>query len=470
MTRISRFVVVLGVGLGVGRDRLAEGEDLGQAWDRALRVNAQLQSQQAESVAAGLNLAAARSARLPTVRTFTFNSFLTVTPQITTSSFFGTVKGGTGSGGVLAGIPPLAPIFVGSGQRDLPVSLTFASVPLYTGGRILRNIDAAGAQLGAQRSEEFRTALDLKLTVAEAYVGVLRARKNREVARSNVEQLTSFARDVRNRREQGLAIRSDELAAEVSLANAQLAEIQARTALDSAWATYNRYLCRPLTEVVDLNELTAVPATVDWKQLADQAIRDAATSVAGKEEEVRALTLRAIGDRPELAGLAEQARGLRAQADVTRAGIKPQVSFSMGFVYLGSNNFVPQGIGAATFLADWTITDSGASRRRAAAQRQQELATLRRRSDTAADIALQVRTRWLDLQQARRRIPVARLAIAQAEENINVVTDRYRQQLSTYTEVLDAETRRIQSLNNFSNAIYDENLAGFRLHRAVGDL
>jgi outer membrane protein TolC len=83
---------------------------------------------------------------------------------------------------------------------------------------------------------------------------------------------------------------------------------------------------------------------------------------------------------------------------------------------------------------------------------------------------LQVRTRWLDLQQARRRIPVARLAIAQAEENTHVITDRYRHQLSTYTEVLDAETRRIQSLSSFYNAIYDENLAGFRLHRAVGDL
>jgi len=310
MARISRFVVVLAVGLGVGTSRLAEGEDLSQAWDLALRVNAGLQSQQAESVAAGLNLAAARSERLPSTRTYTFNSFLTVTPQVNTSSFLGSSKGGTGSGGALPGLPPLAPIFLGSGQRDLPVSLTFASLPLYTGGRILRNIDAAGAQLGAQRSEEFRTALDLKLTVAEAYVGVLRARKNLEVARSNVEQLTSFARDVRNRREQGLAIRSDEMAAEVSLANAQLAEIQARTALDAAWGTYNRYLCRPLTEVVELDELTVVPATADWKLRADQAIRDAATSVAGNEAEVRELTLRAMGARPELAGLAEQARAL----------------------------------------------------------------------------------------------------------------------------------------------------------------
>jgi outer membrane protein TolC len=348
--------------------------------------------------------------------------------------------------------------------------LTFASVPLYTGGKLLRNIDAADAQLGAQRSEEFRTALDLKLTVAEAYVGVLRARRNLEVARSSVEQLAAFAQDVRNRREQGLAIRSEELAAEVSLANARLAEIQARTALEATWATYNRYLCRPLTQVVSLEELTAIPVAADWQRLADEAVKDISTSSASDEDEIRDLTLRAIGARPELAGLTQQARGYGAQAEATRAGIRPQVGFSMGFIYLGSNNFVPQGIGAASFYADWTLTDGGATRRRAAAIKQQERAAIKRREDTAADIALQVRTRWLDLQQARRRVPVARLAIAQAEENINVVSDRYRQQLSTYTEVLDAETRRVQSLSNFYNAVYDESLAMFRLRRAVGDL
>jgi outer membrane protein len=67
-------------------------------------------------------------------------------------------------------------------------------------------------------------------------------------------------------------------------------------------------------------------------------------------------------------------------------------------------------------------------------------------------------------------VPVSRVAVAQSEENNKVVGDRYRHQLSTYTEVLDAETRRIQSLNNFYNALYDESLAFFRLHRAVGDL
>ncbi len=460
--------------------RSALGEDLGDAWNIALRVNAGLQSQQATTAAQGFNLQAAKSSRWPTVRSFTFNSFLTVAPEISTTSFLGSAAGGrAGAGGAGGGsgtgtspgasFPSMLQV-LGPGQRDIPASLTFASVPLYTGGRLLRNIDAADAQLGAQRSEEFRTAMDLRLTVAEAYIGVLRAQKNLEVARSNVEQLDSFARDVRNRREQGLAIRSDELAAEVSLANARLAEIQARTSLEAAWATYNRYLCRPLSQVVTLDELTAIPPTADWKRLAEEAIKDIPIASATNEEEVHDLTLRAIRSRPELAGLSEQARAYGAQAAATRAGIRPQVGFSMGFVYLGSNNFVTQGIGAASFYADWTLTDSGATRRRAAAQRQQERATLKRREDSVADIALEVRTRWLDLQQARRRVPVAKLAIVQAEENINVITDRYRQQLSTYTEVLDAETRRIQSLNNFYNAIYDESLAVFRLRRAVGDL
>src|SRR5262249_26953287 len=160
----------------------------------------------------------------------------------------------------------------------------------------------------------------------------------------------------------------------------------------SAWATYNRYLCRPLSDETTLEELTAIPTDADWKRMADDAVKDIAIASASDEEEVRDLTVRALGSRPELVGLSEQARGYGAQAEATRAGVRPQVGFSMGFIYLGTNNMVPQGIGAANFYADWTITDSGATRRRAAAIQQQERAALKRRADTAADIALQVRT------------------------------------------------------------------------------
>ena len=52
---------------------------------------------------------------------------------------------------------------------------TSLNYSIYTGGRLKANVDAASANLGAQRFQEFQTALDLKLTVADAYVLVLRS-------------------------------------------------------------------------------------------------------------------------------------------------------------------------------------------------------------------------------------------------------------------------------------------------------
>ena len=63
---------------------MARAENLQDAWAIALQVNQQLQSQQALSVSAGYSLAAARSARWPTVRNFTFNAFLSATPAFNT--------------------------------------------------------------------------------------------------------------------------------------------------------------------------------------------------------------------------------------------------------------------------------------------------------------------------------------------------------------------------------------------------
>jgi outer membrane protein TolC len=446
----------------------AGAEDLRDAWGIALRVNQGLQAQQAQVGSAERNAAAARSARLPQVSNFTFNSFLSNSPAISTKGVLPAAATGAGAGGLGAALPGAFPI-LGSGQTDFPFSVTYATVPIYTFGRIRQNIDAARHQQSAQQTEVSRSALDLKLTVAEAYIGVLRARRQLEVARSDVVRLVAFARDVINRREQGLAIRSDELAAEVSLANARVREIQARNALTAAWATYNRYVCRPLTATADLTEIDInIPAArLDLDALAAGA---APGITAAGEGEVRDLTALALRARPELAGFVEQARALDAQAAATLGNIRPVLSFNGAFVYLGNERQLPQGIGAATFLLTWNLSDGGASRRRAAGLRFQESAALKRRADAAADIALQVRTRWLDLDEARRRLAVAKAAIALAEENLNVVTDRYRQQLSTYTEVLDAETRRVQALTNLYDANYDTARAFFRLRRAVGDI
>jgi outer membrane protein len=467
MTHVRSGAIVLPIALAMASmPSAARAESLIDAWGLALPVNARLQAQNLETAAAERNLAAAKQAWIPTVRTYNINAIISSTPKVKVPALAGAAPG---AGATAAGAAGMTVPVLGPHQTDLPISFTSASVPIYTGGRIKNTIISAGSQRNVQRSEEFRTMLDLKVTVAEAYISVLRARRNLEVAESNVSQLESFARDITNRKKEGLATRNDELSAEVSLANARLGAIRERNTLEIAWATYNRYLCRPMGTVVPLDELAEDPAVPDLSQVTSQALRGHPELGIAGEAEIQQLTAMALQGRPELTGLAEQARALGAQAESTRAGVRPQASFVGGYFFLGNQISVPQGFGTAAFLLDWTIVDAP-TRRRAEALKLQECAALKRRADAAQDIMLQVRTRWLDLQTSRQRVAVSRTAIAQAEENIKVVLDRYRQQLSNNTDVLDAESRRVQSLGNYYGAVYDEALARVRLHRAIGDL
>jgi outer membrane protein TolC len=100
----------------------------------------------------------------------------------------------------------------------------------------------------------------------------------------------------------------------------------------------------------------------------------------------------------------------------------------------------------------------------------QAAAVSRERANLESLIELAVRQAWLDVEQTRQLIGVSEAAVAQAEENLRVVRDRYRNGEGTNTEVLDAETLWLSSRSNFDTARHDAALAEFRLARAVGAL
>ena len=231
MIRSGKLAFMAMVLVVLSNAHAARGENLQQAWGVALSVNQQLQAQQQTSVAAAFDVKAAQSARYVSGRSYNVDAFLTPGKGSGTST-----KAGSGNAaGAMAGSGEL------DRQSDIHPDLIDTGVDpdLYRGQAVEGPSTRQRPSSGAQKATEFRTVIELKLTVAEAYVAVLRAQRNLETARSNVEQLASFARDVRNRLDQGLAIRSDDLAAQVSLSNAELNELTSRTSLESAWATYN---------------------------------------------------------------------------------------------------------------------------------------------------------------------------------------------------------------------------------------
>ena len=443
--------LVLSLVLGVmARD--ARAENLRDAWTIALGTNAQLQASRQTSAAASQELASSRSARLPQIQTLNAQAFLSNPVSVPSSS----------------GQPRAA-----SGGQDLfTISAVAAIVPIYTGGRIRNTVASNRAQLNASRADEATTALDLKLEVARAYVDVLRANRGVAVAESNVVSLTAQARDVANLVTQGRGIRNDLLAAQVARANARQRNIQARNRLSIAWATYNRYLCRSMDTVVPLEELAHEPLPPRRGDAADAAmLMQDAEPIVVDEAQIQTMVLYAMKNRPELASLAEQSRSIHAQAAAERASTRPQVSFLVANLYQNAR-FLPTEVdsGAAAFVLNWTLFDGGKSRHHAMALEERAASSISQQYDLAAGIKLQVRSAWLTCQENQRRIPLTRAAIVQAEENLRVARSRYLQQRGTNTEVLDAETARIQSYDNYYSALYDAIQADFELRRAVGDI
>ena len=114
---------------------------------------------------------------------------------------------------------------------------------------------------------------------------------------------------------------------------------------------------------------------------------------------------------------------------------------------------------------EWNPLDFGRAKNQAGVLDGKSQALIRLRRDAESMISLEVRQKWIDLQTARKRVLVARKTTAQADENLRVARDRYQHQAGTNTEVLDAETLRVQAYMNLYSSTYQAALAGLRLQR-----
>ena len=161
---------------------------------------------------------------------------------------------------------------------------------------------------------------------------------------------------------------------------------------------------------------------------------------------------------------------MRFQAAGLSSSTWPQLALSGGFNYQQNKYQVFQDLWSATLGLKWDIFDGGVTRHNANALIQKAGSLINLRNDAASIIALQVRQACLDVEETHKRIDVTRDAVAQSEENLKVVKDRYREGVGTNTEVLDAEILRTRSHTNYYNAIYDAVMANIRLKYAAGDL
>jgi len=406
----------------------AVAETLEGAWRIALENNHQIKEAVADTSASAQQLKAAEGQRLPELNVGSGYTQFSETPAAKAN--FGGQSGQ-----------------FNTSQAGSVKAQAIASIPLFTSGRISHSINAAEAALQAAQHNEISSELTVKMQVCEAYVNVLRIEGALQVVQSHIESLAAHQKDVQNLFDSGVVAKNDLLAANVELANAQQLVLKTSNQLDSAQAHYNQLLDRQLTEVVKLKPLfpPLLPGTLPE------------------------LSNTALTQRPELIVLTQQIEALEQQAQSVKAGSLPQVAINGGYQYQENRYQAFQGLWMVNVGVQWKVFD-GSTGHSSDAISSQALALKEQREELTSMISLQVRQAWLDSQEAQQRIAVTKQAIAQADENMKVTTDRYQQGFATNTEVLQAEDLRTKTYDNFNNASYDAALAGLHLRRAVGVL
>jgi outer membrane protein TolC len=330
---------------------------------------------------------------------------------------------------------------------------TTLNQPLFAGGAISSNyrLEKMGIDISKANVESIQR--DVVLVTREGYFTILRAERFLDVARQAVKQFEAQLEVSKAFFDVGIVAKNDVLQAEVRLANAQQVLVVAESDLAKAKSNFNILLRRKVDaplRIVDI--LVYNPFPLKFEESLDEALR--------LRPEVRAANL-AIGQTQEAVKIA-------------RSELYPTISVAGNYNRLSDQATLSGDLsedrwtieGQATF----TLFDWGKAINRVSESKVRVTQAEKAKSQLLDTITFEVKQAYLNLLQAEKNIGTAQKSIEQAEENLRMNEERYKYQVATQTDVLNAVTLLTQARTNYYGALSDFNVAKAQLERSMGKM
>jgi len=328
-----------------------------------------------------------------------------------------------------------------------------ARQPLFTGGGLVANYQASQIAEDAARIEEGAKRQDVIRDVKITYFSILRAQRIKEAADQSVEMLTAHREVAGNFFKVGMIPQNDLLHAEVELANGRQNLTKAQNGVELAKARFNTVLKRKIfapVQIVDI--LNYQPLERQLDECLDIALK------TRPELKISALKVEQAGKMVRMAQ-SEYFPTLSLVGNYTRYGDHPSVS---GSDYRDAENWSVMGV------ASWNFWEWGRTKFRVDAGRARENQALDESKELTDLIILEIKHAYLNLQEAEKQIAVSEKVIEQANENFRIAQERFRENVATTTDVLDAQTLLTKAKADYANALGDFNINRAILDRAMG--
>ncbi len=326
--------------------------------------------------------------------------------------------------------------------------------PIFTGFRLLGNSEM-NEQLSNAADEDYnKDKSELIFNIKNAYWGLFKATQFKKVMDETVDQIKAHVEDAKNLEKVGMMTTNDILKIEVQLSNTLYQQVDAENAVKlSAVALCNTLGISLGTQIEILSSANMSSAQFD---------------------EINKLVSDAIIKRSEVLAADSRIKATEAGVTLAKSSWYPQLSVVGNYYYSRPNQRIMPtkdqfdatwdvGVNLSMNVWDWLTTKHQTDQ--AEAQLSQAVDAMGMIKD---GIALEVTQNYLSFSQTKRKIEIAELSVKQADENMRMTADKFKNGLATSSEVIDAETAQKTAKINYTNSIVDYELAKARLDKSIG--
>ena len=332
--------------------------------------------------------------------------------------------------------------------------VTSFNQPIFTGFALLNQYKIASMGLDVAKYLEKITRQDVILDAKNAYYSVLKTQKLVDVARDTVRQIAAQKDVAENMYRVGMSPLNDLLQSQVQLANAKQRLITAQNTMEITKSQFNTLLRRPVNSPVDIADiLDYTPFEYDIDYCLAQA--------EANREEIQVADLEVqIAQKDYNLSQRDYYPTVNLTGTLTHRGTDWDVNGGEG---IGDDKFWDIRATASWNFWEWGRTTYGVR------EKLSRLAQAKSRKEEILDnIDLGVKEAYLRTIESEQNIITIEKAIEQAKENLRITEERFKEQVSTQTDVLVAQTLETDTMTNYYNALYDYKVAKAVLYRTIG--
>ena len=341
--------------------------------------------------------------------------------------------------------------------RNMFAGAVMVTQPVFMGGAIvaMNKMADISEQLAANNMDSQQQST--LYNIDQAYWQVVSLRHKQKLAKSYLELVKKLDGDVQKMIEEGVATRSDGLSVSVRVNEAEMT----LTKVNDGLTLSKMLLC----------QLCGLPLN-DEVTLADEG-KDELPGLS--EGTVNSGFATAAARRPELKMLQNTVEMSRQLTNILKAGNLPQVALLGGYAVSNPNLFNGferkfagvWNVGVLVRIPVWNWGDVAYKVR--ASKGATAIATLEL-DEAREKIELQVNQSAFQVNEANRKLELAKSSTERAEENLRMANLGFSEGVISSTTVMEAQTAWLQAQSQKIDAEIDVKLSQVNLQKALGTL